>query len=195
MIRSPKAGAMRPRAMPARRRLAMLVAGVAGLAVAALAGLAVAKSFTVNVTKDVSVNGKTEAVAADSKGRTLYALGGETSRPKRLFCTASFCLSSWPMLTVPSANAKLSKAAGVGGKLGVLKRGSRFQVTLNGHPLYRFSGDSSKGQANGEGLSIGSHVWHAVKASSSSNGSTTTTTTTTTTTSTSTSCAYPPYCY
>ena len=169
----------------------MLAAGLAGLAVAALAGLAVAKSFTVNVTNNVSVGAATESVASNSKGLTLYTLSGESSKPWRLFCTSSVCLQTWPMLTVKSRKTKLSAATGVKGKLGTLKRGSKFQVTLNGHPLYAFSGDV-KGQANGEGLNIGSHIWHAVKASSSSK--TTKTMSTATTTSTSSTCLYPGYC-
>ena len=194
MNRSPKAGAPRAGAIPPRRLVVFLAAAVAGLALAALAGLAVAKSFTVNVTKGVSVNGKSEAVASDSKGKTLYTLSGESARPRHLFCTSTDCLGTWPMLTAPSGHP--SKAAGIRGKLGVLKRGSVFQVTLNGHPLYSF-GPESKGQDSGEGLMIGTHIWHAVKASASSkstNTMTTTSTTTTTSSSTSTSCLYPP-CY
>jgi predicted lipoprotein with Yx(FWY)xxD motif len=174
----------------------MVVAGITGLAVAALAGLAVAKSVLVNVTKNVSVAGKTESVASDVKGKTLYTLGGESARPKHLFCTGVCSTSIWPMLTVKSAKS-LTKAAGLKGKLGTLKRGSVLQVTLNGHPLYTFSGDGKR-MANGEGLAIGSHVWHAVKASSTKTTKTTTstgTTTTTTSTSTSSTCSlYPPYC-
>jgi predicted lipoprotein with Yx(FWY)xxD motif len=33
---------------------------------------------------------------------------------------------------------------------------------LNGHPLYRFGGDRSKGQANGEGIKSYGGVWHVV---------------------------------
>ncbi len=197
MTRSPKAGAGRHGGASARRLVVMAAAGLAGLAVAALASIAVAKSFTVNVTNHVSVGAKTESVASNSKGLTLYTLSGESAKPKHLFCTSALCLSTWPMLTVKSAKAKLSKATGIKGRLGTLKRGSKFQVTLNGHPLYAFSGDS-KGQAGGEGLTIGSHIWHAVKADSSSKTTstgTTTSTTTTTTTSTSSTCSlYPPYC-
>lgn len=190
MTRSPKAGAGRDGGASARRLVVMVAAGLAGLAVAALASIAVAKSFTVNVTNHVSVGAKTESVASNSKGLTLYTLSGESAKPKHLFCTSTLCLNTWPMLTVKSAKATLSKAGGVKGKLGTLKRGSKFQVTLNGHPLYAFSGDSKR-QANGEGLNIGSHIWHAVKAASSKT-TTTGTTTSTTSSSTPSTCFYPP---
>ena len=55
--------------------------------------------------------------------------------------------------------------AGMGVKkslLGTAKRGSKLQVTYNGHPLYTYSGDSAAGQANGEGSG---GVWFVVKAS------------------------------
>ncbi len=55
-------------------------------------------------------------------------------------------------MTVKSAKAKLSKAAGIKGKLGVIQRGGFFQVTLGGEPLYRFAEDTKAGQANGDGI-------------------------------------------
>jgi hypothetical protein len=39
------------------------------------------------------------------------------------------------------------------------------QVTAAGLVLYRFSGDSKAGQANGEGISSFGGTWHAVKES------------------------------
>jgi hypothetical protein len=57
----------------------------------------------------------------------------------------------------------------VKGKLGLLHRSNgTFQVTLNGLPVYRYAGDSAKGDVNGEGIESFGGTWHAVTASSSS---------------------------
>ena len=51
------------------------------------------------------------------------------------------------------------------------------QVTYNGHPVYTFSGDSSPGDTNGQGVNAFGGLWYAlspsgqqVTASGSSNG-------------------------
>ena len=44
------------------------------------------------------------------------------------------------------------------------RRNGLLQVTLRGMPLYRFSGDHAKGQANGEGIESFGGIWHAVAA-------------------------------
>lgn len=104
-------------------------------------------------------------VAVDSKGRTLYALSGETAH--HLKCTTAQCLRFWPPLTVASARAVLKDGPGVDGRLGTLKRpGGIVQVTLRGLPLYRFLGDQSAGSANGQLIASFGGVWHAVGAAS-----------------------------
>jgi len=102
-------------------------------------------------------------VAVNAQGRTLYALTPESTH--HLLCTSAACLKTWPPLTVPSRRTKLRAASGVDGGLGVLRRSDgRFQVTLRGRPLYRFSGDHAKGEANGEGIESFGGSWHAVSA-------------------------------
>jgi predicted lipoprotein with Yx(FWY)xxD motif len=104
-------------------------------------------------------------VVVNPQGRTLYALSPETS--KHLLCKSKECLGNWPPLTVKSAKTKLKAGSGVSGKLAVLRRSNgKFQVTLNGRPLYRFSGDKGKAESNGEGIESFGGTWHAVKASS-----------------------------
>jgi predicted lipoprotein with Yx(FWY)xxD motif len=126
-------------------------------------------------------------ILVDAKGRTLYALSGETTR--HLECTSAQCLKFWPMLTVASSRTKLKAGAGVKGKLGLLKRpGGIFQVTLRGLPLYRFLGDTSAGTANGQLIASFGGVWHVVGAAS---GVVTTAPMTQTTTSSSSSSSAP----
>ena len=84
---------------------------------------------------------------------------------------------------------KLAKGTGVKGSLGRLHRKTFYQLTLDGHPLYHFSGDTHKGSTVGNGIVSFGGTWHVVKESTSSK----TTTTTTTTTTTSSPYSYPGY--
>jgi hypothetical protein len=45
------------------------------------------------------------------------------------------------------------------------------QVTIAGHPLYTYSGDSAIGDANGEGQTSYGGTWHAVTAAGTPAGS------------------------
>jgi predicted lipoprotein with Yx(FWY)xxD motif len=132
------------------------------VAVAATSAIAVAKTTapTVKASKNASVD---KTIVVDAKGRTLYLLQGETK--SHLLCTSSTCVGFWPPLTVRSAHTKVRVGKGVHGKLAVFKRpDGKFQVTLRGLPLYRFSGDSAKGQANGDGITSFGSTWHVVPA-------------------------------
>jgi len=51
------------------------------------------------------------------------------------------------------------------GKLGMITRpGGVRQVTLNGYPLYTYSGDKAPGQATGNGIE---GAWHVIKIKAS----------------------------
>lgn len=168
----------------ARKQIWLVLAAVAAMAAAALTGMALAKS-TRTTLRTASNSKLGEMVVVDPGGRTVYELAPETTQ--HLLCTSSMCLQIWPPVTVRSAHAKLTKAAGIKGKLGVMHRSGFFQVTLGGRPLYRFAGDSAAGQANGQGIKSFGGTWHVVATShSSSPGSTTTGSTTPTTPSTTT---------
>jgi predicted lipoprotein with Yx(FWY)xxD motif len=84
---------------------------------------------------------------ATSTGRTLYLSIADTRNHSN--CTGS-CATLWPPLLTqgtPVAGAGVNKAL-----LRTFKRGTKLQVSYNGHPLYRWSGDSAAGQATGEGI-------------------------------------------
>ena len=105
-----------------------------------------------------------KTVVVEAHGRTLYALSPETTH--HLLCRSTTCLQNWPPLTVAGARLKLVAGSGVQGHLGLLRRPrGKWQVTLRGMPLYRFAGDTAKGQANGEGLMSFGGTWHAVTSS------------------------------
>jgi len=132
---------------------------VALAASAAIAGGATTKP-TVKAVQNAAVGKK--VVVEAKKGMTLYYLTGDTKAKK---CSTATCTSFWPPLTVKSLHTKVVKGKGIIGKLSVFKRpDGKFQVALRSKPLYRYAGDSAKGQANGEGIVAFGGTWHAMPA-------------------------------
>ncbi|HEX7443410.1 MAG TPA: hypothetical protein VF320_05970, partial [Acidimicrobiales bacterium] len=89
------------------------------------------------------------AVLVDGKGYTLYAFTADAGGASP--CVDA-CAEAWPPLT----GTGLGVADGVPvtpGKFTLVTRpdGTK-QAAVNGHPLYRYSGDTQPGQANGQGL-------------------------------------------
>lgn len=182
------------RASTARRSMRLivvLVASVSGVAMASLAGLAAAASPSTIATATNSTLGET--IVVDSRGHTVYELRPETAH--HLLCTnANGCFQIWRPATVRSAKTKLTAARGVKGRLGILHRNGIFQVTLAGHPLYRFVGDGSKkGAANGQGIHSFNGAWHVVATSQTSTNPAPTPTTPTMPTTTPTTPTVPYY--
>jgi predicted lipoprotein with Yx(FWY)xxD motif len=178
-----------------KRAVAAILAGAVGVVCALLVSLAVAKSFTLQVAANAPVTNtshttKHEPIAVTSKGFAVYTLTGDTTH--HLLCTGqNMCFQFWPPAKVSSK--KVAKASGIKGKLGTFKRGGFTQLTLNGQPLYMFSGDSQKRAATGEGIVGFGGTWHVVKATASKKANQTTSTPTTTSTSTGTTTG--PYGY
>ena len=100
-------------------------------------------------------------VAVDSHGRTLYLF--EKDKRGHSACSG-LCATYWPPLLTHGKPVAMS---GVKRSLhGTIRRSDgRRQVTLAGHPLYRFSGDSKRGQTNGEGLDDFGGGWDALTPS------------------------------
>lgn len=147
-----------------RRRRGVIVGAVAVLLAVCATFAAVALGAGGGVIVGSASNSKLgKRVVVNAQGRILYALNPETTH--HLLCTSAACLKAWLPLTVPSRKTKLRSGSGVDGRLGVLRRSDgRLQVTLGGRPLYRFSGDHAKGEANGEGIESFGGIWHAVSA-------------------------------
>ncbi|HLX33164.1 MAG TPA: hypothetical protein VKR79_10420 [Gaiellaceae bacterium] len=98
-------------------------------------------------------------VLASSKGDTLYLL---TADPKNKSVCKGSCAQTWPPLLT-----KGKPRAGKGVKASLLneiKRGTKEQVTYNGHPLYLYIGDSGPGQVSGEGIKSFGGTWYALNA-------------------------------
>jgi predicted lipoprotein with Yx(FWY)xxD motif len=103
-------------------------------------------------------------IVVDAKGRTLYQFAKDTG--KQSTCSGA-CASNWPPYT---ATTKPAAGSGVSaGAISLVKRadGAK-QVTLDGHPLYYFTGDQSAGQLNGQGVDAFGAKWWAVAPSGTS---------------------------
>jgi predicted lipoprotein with Yx(FWY)xxD motif len=97
-------------------------------------------------------------ILVDAQGRTGYHFpNDETSASS---CTGA-CAANWPFVPAP-ASLPVS-LPGVTGKLGTTIRvGSARQLTVAGHPVYTFAGDSAPGQANGQGKVLDGGLWTVV---------------------------------
>jgi predicted lipoprotein with Yx(FWY)xxD motif len=148
------------------QRWSRAVLGAAALA-PALAATSLALAANVTPTLSSARSSMLEkAVVVDAHGRTVYALSPETVH--HLLCASRTCFEAWPPVTVRSRSLRLVAGRGVQGHLALLRRtDGKLQVTLRGMPLYRFAGDSARGQANGEGIKAFGGTWHAVTAKAS----------------------------
>jgi predicted lipoprotein with Yx(FWY)xxD motif len=117
--------------------------------------------------KTAKIGGVT--VLTNAKGFTLYSFAPDTSTTSK--CNGT-CAQNWPPV-------KPATASGVKGAFGTIKRSDgSAQLTFHGHPLYTFVGDTSPGQAKGNGVNAFGGLWHeapasggAAPAGSSSSGS------------------------
>jgi predicted lipoprotein with Yx(FWY)xxD motif len=96
---------------------------------------------------------KVGSVLVDARGRTLYRFTAEAQGLP--VCTGA-CVGTW-------SPALAATASGLPKHVATVKRpdGGKLQLTYDGHPLYRYTGDRSKGDANGEGVG---GQWYVVKA-------------------------------
>jgi len=75
-------------------------------------------------------------------------------------CTAS-CAANWIFVPAPAPLPK--SLPGVTGTLGMTTRDDgKHQLTVAGHPLYTFVGDSAAGQTNGQGINLNGGLWTVV---------------------------------
>ena len=94
----------------------------------------------------------------DAQGRTLYLF--EKDKGTTSMCSGG-CASVWPPSTTsgrPTAGPKVDPAL-----LGTSTRSDgKSQLTYNGHPLYRYSGDAQAGDTNGQDLTEFGGGWYVV---------------------------------
>ena len=99
-------------------------------------------------TATASVKGSSETILTNAKGLTLYYFTPDTATSTA--CTGS-CAQAWPPLLMAGSGTP-SSATTLPGTLTVVTTANGSQVAYDGHLLYTFSGDSSPGQTNGQGL-------------------------------------------
>jgi predicted lipoprotein with Yx(FWY)xxD motif len=108
----------------------------------------------------VVVSQTTPLHLVDASGNAFYALEGNQDGSK---CDTD-CESAWPPLMAHSSRPSLAPGMQPG-MLGALPReGGSLQVTYNGNPLYRYSGDMGAAATAGQGVSDKWGRWQLVGA-------------------------------
>lgn len=156
---------------PRSRSWALLVAPAAAAGLAALAacgssggsaasspaanGSAAASASaaaTAEGLKTAKVGGTT--LLTNAEGFTLYSFAPDTAT--KSVCNGA-CAASWPPAKAP-AMVKSPYTA-------IKRSDGSMQLAFHGHPLYTYTGDTSPGQANGNGVNAFGGLWHEVPAS------------------------------
>jgi predicted lipoprotein with Yx(FWY)xxD motif len=101
-------------------------------------------------------------ILVNNQGFTLYAFTRD-KKNKDKCAGVNGCTGVWPLMT---SHGKPKAGKGVKrSMLGTIKVHGKRQVTYNGHPLYRYSFDTSPGETSYVGQSQFGGVWRAVNAS------------------------------
>jgi predicted lipoprotein with Yx(FWY)xxD motif len=99
-------------------------------------------------------------ILVDGGGRTVYEFANDTNGTSA--CTGA-CAANWP--PVPAPSPLPASLPGVTGQLGVITRqDGTDQLTVAGHPLYTFAGDTAPGQTNGQGKTLDGGLWTVASA-------------------------------
>ena len=133
---------------------AALLAGPAALTVVAAAPAAADSDHgPTSVVKIVQTSGG--PVIANGAGMTLYVFVDDLLTTAPSACTGD-CRNDWPPAM---ARGKVHVAAGITGRIGAVERfGQGLQLTMDGRPLYTFSGDKP-GQIRANGVG---NLWWAM---------------------------------
>ncbi|MFE9856360.1 hypothetical protein [Streptomyces sp. NPDC005780] len=97
-------------------------------------------------------------ILVDGDGRTLYLWEADTASEST--CDGD-CAKAWPPVTVTG-----KPLAGKGVKAALLgtttRDDGRKEITYNGHPLYRYAGDTNAGDTNGQGSNGFGAAWYVL---------------------------------
>ena len=99
-------------------------------------------------------------ILVDANGATVYRFDADSANPPTSHCTGS-CASVWP--PVVAGSGALTAQGFAQSELGTITRsdGTK-QVTVDGWPVYTYTGDSAAGQTNGQKLNVNGGTWWAV---------------------------------
>jgi predicted lipoprotein with Yx(FWY)xxD motif len=133
----------------------ILAIGTAAAALSLTYGLGIASASSSAGTKVGTASSTLGRILVDRHGRTLYLFAKDKNGKSA--CSGA-CAAYWPPLI---ASGKPRAVAGAKQSLlGTTRRADgRRQVTYRHHPLYRYAGDSTKGQTNGQGLDASGGKW------------------------------------
>ncbi|MGH8963530.1 MAG: COG4315 family predicted lipoprotein [Jatrophihabitantaceae bacterium] len=135
-------------------RYIMIIAGAASLTF-----LSACTSSTSSPTQSKPAAGGS---VVSMQGSTLVAPNGHTiyentlDTSKSIKCVGT-CQTLWPPVPGPARAGSGLTAADLGT---ITRPDGSVQATLNGHPLYEFSGDKAAGDKSGEGIADGGGAWH-----------------------------------
>ena len=129
-----------------RNQLAAVLLAIVGAGILVIAATGAATKATVSAASNATL-GK---IIVGSNGLTLYDY--TVDHGKVVKCVGA-CAAQWPPVLI-AKNAKPVAGPGItASKLGTVKRpDGTMQVTYGGYALYRFAGDTKKGQVNGQGI-------------------------------------------
>ncbi|MGY4768660.1 COG4315 family predicted lipoprotein [Kribbella sp. CWNU-51] len=97
-------------------------------------------------------------ILVDGQGRTLYQFANDMTNKSTC---ADACAANW--LYAPAPDSLPTSLPGVTGTLATTTRDDgHHQLSVAGHPLYTFVGDSTPGQTNGQGINLNGGVWTVV---------------------------------
>ncbi len=104
----------------------------------------------------ISQNVKLGSILTDAQNMTLYTYKKDTADASN--CTGA-CAKLWLPLTIPQGVTPIA-APGIAGNIGEFERADgAYQILYNDAPLYRYAGDKTSGDTNGNGLD---NLWSVV---------------------------------
>ena len=106
-------------------------------------------------------NGNLGKILVDSQGYTLYLFQRDAGMKST--CTGA-CAVEWPPLRV-AGKPSVGDGANASSVTTSVRSDGMPQVTYNGHPLYRFTGDQKPGDTNGQGLNFFGGLWYVLSSS------------------------------
>jgi predicted lipoprotein with Yx(FWY)xxD motif len=147
----------------------LVVAAACGSSAPSTATTATAGTKPAAVVVTTATSGALGRILVDPSGKTLYRYSPDGTGKST--CTGA-CAAAWPPLMVPLGTTRVAGAGGVASSgLGtIIRPGGARQVTFEGMPLYRFAGDTSPGEAKGQGVG---GTWFVVSPSRAASPATT----------------------
>jgi predicted lipoprotein with Yx(FWY)xxD motif len=105
----------------------------------------------------VTTNPKLGKIVTDNRGHTIYRLDADPVKPPKSTCVDD-CAKRFPPVLLPAGG--VLRVDGIDSTLiGSLTRADNtIQVTLAGHPLYRYAGDGAPGDTLGQGITGGAAI-------------------------------------